>query len=97
MFEIVWSEKAESEYLNTLQYWISHNKSSDYSEKIIIDVEEQENIISENPNIGKLMSYRNVRKIKVLKHFSLIYKTEESKIEILSFWDNRRSPENLKL
>lgn len=97
MFEIIWSQRAENEYLDTLNFWISHNNSSDYSEKIIIDVENKENKISKNPSIGIPMEYRNARKIQILKHFSLIYLVEENKIKILSFWDNRRNPDDLKV
>jgi len=61
------------------------------------DVEKKENKISENPNIGKPMKYGNVKKIQVLAYFSIIYKIEKHRIEILSFWDNRRNPDDLDL
>jgi plasmid stabilization system protein ParE len=97
MFEIIWSERAENEYFHTLDFWISHNKSSKYSEKIIIDVEKKEHKISQNPNIGTPIKYRNARRIQILKYFSLIYKIEGNTIEILSFWDNRRNPDTLEV
>ncbi|MGC4129550.1 MAG: type II toxin-antitoxin system RelE/ParE family toxin [Bergeyella sp.] len=97
MYKIIWSERAENEYYDTLIYWNYHNRSATYSEKLIAEVEEKETLISANPLLGKPHQYKNVRSIKILKHFSLIYQIIENEIFIVSFWDNRRNPEDLKL
>jgi hypothetical protein len=42
MFRVIWSHQAESDYLDTLQYWIRHNKSIKYSSKLMAEVEKNE-------------------------------------------------------
>lgn len=39
MFKIKWTPEAETLYFETIEYWINHNKSNNYSLKIIAEVE----------------------------------------------------------
>ncbi|HAP95582.1 MAG TPA: addiction module toxin RelE, partial [Chryseobacterium sp.] len=39
MFLIKWMPEAEQEYYSNLEFWINHNKSREYSLKIISKVE----------------------------------------------------------
>lgn len=39
MYQIIWTEKADLQYRKTLVFWNEHNRSSTYSEKIILEVE----------------------------------------------------------
>lgn len=97
MFEINWSDEARDVYFATLDYWTLRNKSVFYSEKIIFEVEKIEVLIAENPLIGSEVNFNGVRKIKILKYFSLLYKFNGKYVEVISFWDNRRDPENLEI
>ncbi|MFC6269080.1 type II toxin-antitoxin system RelE/ParE family toxin [Frigoriflavimonas asaccharolytica] len=97
MFEINWSDEAKNVYYETLEYWSFRNKSDLYSEKIIEEVENMELLIAKNPSIGIKINFKGSRKVKVLKYFSLIYLINANNVEILSFWDNRRDPENLDI
>jgi hypothetical protein len=47
MLRIIWSHQAESDYIDTLRYWVRHNKSNKYSSKLIKEVEKKEKLISE--------------------------------------------------
>lgn len=97
MFKVIWSHQAESDYLDTLQHWIRHNKSIKYSSKLIREVEKKEKLISENPNIGSPSEIDDVKYVLIDKNFSLYYRVNKDVIEILAFWDNRRDPENLDI
>jgi hypothetical protein len=46
MFKIKWTPEAETLYFETLEYWINHNKSNNYSLKIIAEVERKEKLLS---------------------------------------------------
>ncbi len=41
MFRIIWSNQAESDYIETLKYWIEHNRSNKYLSKLIKEVEKK--------------------------------------------------------
>ncbi|MDO4230275.1 MAG: type II toxin-antitoxin system RelE/ParE family toxin [Capnocytophaga sp.] len=101
MWNVRWSYSAELQYTNVLTFWIKHNLSNTYSQKIVTAVEEAEDILTENPYIfeekedyknGVLFKYR---KLIILNNFSLIYIIRES-VEIVAFWDNRQDPDKLK-
>ncbi|WP_172919645.1 type II toxin-antitoxin system RelE/ParE family toxin [Capnocytophaga canis] len=101
MRSIKWSYVAEQEYVDVLQFWISHNSSNTYSQKIMKAVEEAEDMLMKNPFIaeekedhkdGNVLRYR---KLIILQNFSLIYIVRDM-IEIVSFWDNRQNPKQLK-
>ncbi|WBX98653.1 type II toxin-antitoxin system RelE/ParE family toxin [Chryseobacterium gambrini] len=97
MFRVIWSHQAESDYLDTLQYWIRHNKSIKYSSKLMAEVEKKEKLIAENPNIGSPSEIDHVKYVLIDKNFSLYYRINKEVIEILAFWDNIRDPENLDI
>ena len=62
-----------------------------------LEVKEKQLELSENPKIGIKTAFEQIFKIKILKYYSLFFRIENDKIEILAFWDNRKNPEKLKL
>ncbi len=52
MLRVIWSHQAESDYLDTLKYWIGHNRSDKYLYKLIREVEKKEKLISKNPDLA---------------------------------------------
>ncbi len=97
MFQIIWSDEAEVDYIETLNYWIENNQSDKYALKLMEEVEKKEDLISENPFTGTPSEIENVKSVLIDRNFSIYYKINDDTIEILSFWDNRRNPENLEL
>lgn len=77
---------AEQEYYSNLEFWINHNKSNEYALKIIVEVEEMEKLLSENPNIGKITNQELfVLKVILLRKFYIYYKIIENTVNILAF------------
>jgi plasmid stabilization system protein ParE len=99
MFKIKWTKDALLAQSDILKFWTEHNDSNLYSIKLSKEVKNKITLISKNPSSGKVSKFLGVRYVLILKHFSLYYRIKEDKkeIEILSFWDNRRNPENLEL
>ncbi|MDO5665899.1 MAG: type II toxin-antitoxin system RelE/ParE family toxin [Bacteroidia bacterium] len=96
MYKIVWGHTAEKDYLSTLDFWITNNQSSNYSLKLMDEVEKIEDYIVLNPFMGTPIDmYPSVRKMQVMQHYSLIYKIDEHILHIIAFWDNRRNPADL--
>ena len=74
--QIIWAPKAELEYLSTLDFWIEHNKSSTYSQKIITEVEAAEKRIIQFPFSNPVVyqtSQKEIRRVIILYNFSLFY------------------------
>ncbi|CEN36719.1 type II toxin-antitoxin system RelE/ParE family toxin [Capnocytophaga cynodegmi] len=102
MWDVRWSFEAESQYIDILSFWIEHNFSNTYSQKIMKAVEEAEETLSQNPYIAEEKEdckngiYFKYRKIVILRNFSLIYIVREA-VEIVAFWDNRQDPQKLEI
>jgi len=78
MLRVIWSHQAESDYLDTLKYWIGHNQSNKYSSKLIREVEKKEKLISKNPDMGSICEIEGIRYVLIDKIFLSI--TERIKI-----------------
>ncbi|MDO4881151.1 MAG: type II toxin-antitoxin system RelE/ParE family toxin [Capnocytophaga sp.] len=97
---IVWLPKAKKQLFHILAFWIEKNKSATYSLKIEEEIRKMTNHLSVNPKIGQKVEYREeVRRIIILRHFSIFYKIIEEfeEIRIIAFWDNRNDPNKLKI
>jgi toxin YoeB len=46
--------------------------------------------------LGRKTDEENVR-VKIVRNYLIFYEITETKIIILTIWDNRRNPENLKI
>ena len=98
--KVIWSPRAQEEYISTLEYWIEHNDSSTYSNKIIDEVERIEQRILDFP-IAHTIVYqtpeKEIRRVLILHNFSLFYQIFTDRIEIVFFFDNRNDPKKLIL
>jgi len=80
-----------------LKFWIGHNKSRTYSRRILQETLQHEKLLSENPFLGNPTDLKDIRRIIILKNFSMYYIILKDEIEIIAFWDNRRDPGNLEI
>lgn len=94
---IVWSSRAEREYLSIIQYWNNRNQSTAYSEKLIREVQKKEKYVLKSSATLAATYNGELRRVLVFRHYSIIYKITENDIYVVSFWDNRQNPESLKL
>lgn len=64
-YKIKWTSYASQKYMEVVQYWIEHNQSSQYSLKIINEVEKLEALLKYNPYIGSLITEtkENIRRV----------------------------------
>lgn len=98
MLSIKWSNRAVKEKSDILRYWVKRNGSPAYSEKIETETDKAINVILENRHIGEKVKNRdNVRRLIVMRDYSIYYTVIKENLYILSFWDNRQKPEHLKI
>lgn len=90
---IIWSTRAESELKSVLDFYNSRNGNNKYSLRLLDQIRQITDILSENEFIGRLSENKRTRVI-VMSVYLIFYEIVESEIHILSFWDNRQNPKN---
>lgn len=95
-FEILWTDFALEELSETFEYL-----KREFSQKEIDilgdEIERINSITSQNPNIFPNSDRLQTIKVVILKFNTLYYRIMNEKVEILSFFSNRQSPEKKKL
>jgi plasmid stabilization system protein ParE len=94
--EIVWSPLAKLQLENVLKFYVQRNGNSNYSLKIVKEVQDLLETLSKAERIGRLTSNKFTRVIS-MKVYLLFYELNGNRIEIVSFWDNRQDIENSKI
>ena len=93
---IVWSPLAQSKRKEILAFWIKNNKSNRYSATLNKLFKEAARLLSIYPEIGKRTYIKNVR-VKIVRDYQIYYQIEDDRILLLTIWDSRQNPEELKL
>ncbi|ATL43692.1 type II toxin-antitoxin system RelE/ParE family toxin [Elizabethkingia sp. HX WHF] len=94
--KIIWTQKANLERRDILEYWIDRNKSKKFSiklNKLIVGTLKQ---IAENPGIGRKTNLENVR-VKIIRDYLLFYEFDEDYLKVLALWDGRRDENSLQM
>jgi len=87
--EIIWSKRAYSELKSILEFYNKRNGNTNYSLKLLEEIEDLLITLSQQEYIGRLTSNKKTRVI-VMKVYLIFYEINGNRIEILSFWDNRQ-------
>ncbi|AIL46844.1 type II toxin-antitoxin system RelE/ParE family toxin [Elizabethkingia anophelis] len=94
--KIIWTQKANIERRDILEYSIDRNKSKKFSiklNKLIVGTIKQ---IAENPGIGRKTNLENIR-VKIIRDYLLFYEFDENYLKILTLWDGRRDENSLQV
>ena len=86
--EIIWSKLAKLQLASMLEFYIHRNGNSNYSLKILSQVEDLLETLSKADLIGRLSSNKFTHVIS-MKVYLIYYEINGNRIEIVSFWDNR--------
>ena len=95
-FEILWTDLALEELSETVGY-LKREFSQKETDILGDEIERISSIISQNPNIFPNSDRLKTRKAVILKFNTLYYRIMNDKIEIVSFFLNRQSPDKMKL
>mgnify|MGYP000153268939 CR=1 FL=1 len=91
---LFWTATAQKQRDHIFEYWNQRNKSNSYSKKLNLAIRERTKILKKQPEIGKEIQFKTLRLIS-LKHYSILYKLQDSTIIIVAFWDNRQDPKKI--
>ena len=94
--DIIWSKLAKLQLKNILNFYVKRNGNAIYSLKLLSEIQELLETLSEAEQIGRLTSNKVFRVI-AFKVYLIFYEINGSKIEIISFWDYRQNVENRKV
>lgn len=93
---IIWSDQAQADRLEILQYWVFRNKSKEFSVKLNSLIIKTIELLAKMPEIGKIHESTKTR-IKIIKAYYIIYRYDESELKIISIWDSRRDPQQMQI
>lgn len=94
--QVVWSVQAQNDRKQILEYWRLRNKSNTYSKKLNQLFKDSIKLIQEFPQIGRPTDDSKAR-IKIVRDYLIFYEETASNINILTIWDSRQNPNNLKI
>ena len=95
--KINWTEKANLERKEILQYWINRNKSKRYSIKLNKLFVEAVKKTAENPMIGRKTDFDEKIRVKIIRDYLLFYKFDDKQLKVLSIWDGNRDDNKLEV
>ena len=90
MKKLIWAHKAQKEFNEVYDFWVQHNKSDLYSEKLLDETLRIIKLIAESPEMGLETKRNKLRRVIINRTFSMTYKVEKENIKIASFFDGRR-------
>lgn len=92
---IIWSDQSQFDRIEILHYWITRNRSLEYSIKLNALIISAVELLAKMPEIGKRHDLTKTR-IKIIKAYYIIYKFDDTELTIISIWDSRRAPQNMR-
>lgn len=95
--KINWTQKANFERKEILEYWISRNKSKVYSIKLNKLFIETMKRVADLPEIGRKTDFDENIRLKILRDYLIFYEYDEKQIKILSIWDGNQDMRKLKI
>lgn len=93
---VVWTKRAAEEKRRILAYWSKRNGNKSYSHKLNIKFKETLRNIAELNYLGKDTGYKKIR-VTIVESYLIFYSSHETQIDIISVFDGRRDPDDLKL
>ncbi len=95
---IIWSEKAEKDFDNILQY-LEEEWGNASVKKFMILTEELLIHIANNPKLfpSAFSKKKNIRRALITPHNRLYYRIDKNEILLLAIFDTRQHPLKLKL
>src|SRR5690606_4820358 len=95
--KINWTEKANFERKEILEYWINRNKSKTYSIKLNKLFIEATRKIAYYPEVGRKTDFDENVRLKIIRNYLLFYEYNEKQIKVLSVWDGNRDERKLEI
>lgn len=93
--KIIWSNQAQKERKEILNFWFLKTKSKAYSKSLNQQFNNSIKLLQTHPYIGKPTNIEII-KIKIVRDYFLIYNFSEKELLVISIWYSRQDPIKLK-
>ena len=93
--KIIWSRRSQEDRKSIVNYWTKRNKSNAYSKKLNQMFIQATELLSTHPQVGRLTNRERIR-VKFIKHFALIYESNDNELHVLTIFDTRQNPDKLE-
>lgn len=94
--EVRWTLRSLKDKMLIYEYWIERNQSDAYPKKLEGLFKKSMSFTARFPFAGKVTELEDIR-YRIVKDYKLFYRITDSTIEVLTVWDSRRNPQNLRL
>jgi len=94
--KIVWSHRARIKLIQILTYFADRNKSKIYSGKLYRRINKELKLLVKHPDLGIKTEIDSVRGL-IIGDYILFYEITADKIIILTLWDCKQNPQDLKI
>lgn len=94
--QLTWSIRARQDVLDILRFYRKRNGNTVYCRKLRDEFRKATERIRDNVEIGQVIDKTNYRFV-IVEEFQLIYRENENEIILVTVWDARRNPEDLKI
>lgn len=93
---IVWTLQAKDDRREILNYWLKRTGNKKNSQKLAYQFREAVAYIATHNYIGRATDIENVR-VTVSGNYLIFYKLSEELVEVITVFDSRRNPEDIKI
>ena len=94
--KIIWSPRSKKRLYEILDFFNQRNQSTIYSRKLYKSFQIELSLLKLQPHIGVKTNFENVRGL-IVGDYILFYEIEPKQINIITVWDSRQNPEDLKI
>ncbi len=94
--KIIWSLQSKLDLFATLDYFYKRNGTKTYSRKLNLSLRKAIKLLEKNSDIGVHTDIENVRNM-IHGNYNVFYEVKSELIEIITIWDSRQNPDDLKL
>ncbi len=94
--KVIWSRRANRDVSKVTLYYQKRNGNATHSLELLSRFEKATEMIEQNEEIGERIPDSRCRFVAV-KPYKLIYRIDKHKIVVITVWDSRRNPDDLKV
>ena len=92
---IRWSTRAKDEFAEIKKYFDKRNGSSAYSKKLFQKITHSLHLTRQQEERGEKLENGDLRYV-VVEKYQIFYQIKKNAIVLVSIWDSRRNPDDLK-
>ncbi len=95
--KLIWSARARNDLNAIVRFYRKRNGNNEYGRKLRQEFRLAQKRVEQNELIGERIGETDVRFVVVLHAYQLFYQMGERQNDVITVWDTRRNPADLKV